>query len=216
VTVTTEGRSSGFSLKASLPSILVNAVAPLAIYSLAKQYATDSEIVALGLAAILPAVGSVLGLLRRRSIDAIGALALLGIAVSLFGLLVSGDARLLLVRESFVTGTLGLACFVSLLLPRPLMFYFGRQFMAGNDPVRLAGYNERASHPDALRVHRTITIVWGFATLGEFAIRLAIVLSLPIPVAVGIVPMLGIAVTLSTLAWTFAYVRRQERQANAN
>ena len=36
-------------------------------------------------------------------------------------------------RESLFTALFGLACFGSLLLPRPMMYYFGRRFMAGRD-----------------------------------------------------------------------------------
>ena len=42
------------------------------------------------------------------------------------------DAKLLLAKDSFVTGLFGLLCLATLAAPRPLMFYFGRKFATVN------------------------------------------------------------------------------------
>jgi len=79
------------------------------------------------------------------------------------GVLLGGNAKVLLIRESFFTAMLGIACFVSLLLPRPLMFYVNRQFIAGKDPEKIAQCNQQWNHRYARFVHRLITRVWGIA-----------------------------------------------------
>jgi hypothetical protein len=82
---------------------------------------------------------------------------LLAIATDGVALFVGGRPRLLLVRESLFTGVFGLSCFVSLLLPRPMMFYFGllRRHIS-NGAQRIAGTGEmflgldgRGAHSDA-------------------------------------------------------------------
>jgi hypothetical protein len=196
-----------------LQSIVLNAAVPVALYSLTKHYLSDSDVVALTVAAIFPLCGSVLGLVRRRRMDVIGILVLLGIAVSLVALSLGGDARVLLIRESFLTGALGIACFISLLMRRPLMFYFGRQFMAGDDPVKLARFDAQYELPAGRRVHRRITVVWGAAYVGEFLLRVGLVLTLPPVVVVGISPIIFGAITLGTIGWTLAYVRSIQRRA---
>jgi hypothetical protein len=122
-------------LRGFLWDIALNAGIPLLFYRLAKRYLSASEVGALAIAATFPLAKSILDLTRRRRLDPVAVIVLLGIAVSAVGVLMGGSARLLLIRESLFTGALGLACFASLLLPRPLMFYFGRHFMAGRDPV---------------------------------------------------------------------------------
>lgn len=129
------------NIRSLLRSIIPNALVPLLLYNLAKHYLNASDVLALSTAAIFPLVESVVGLVRQRRMDVIGVIALAGIAVSLCGVLLGGGSRILLIRESFFTGALGIACFVSLALPRPLMFYFGWQFTAGADPEKLARFN---------------------------------------------------------------------------
>lgn len=210
-----DARSStarGTDLRPILRSIVLNAVVPVVLYSLSKHYLAASEVVALSIAAIFPAVDSGWGVIRRRRLDVIALIALLSIAVSIVGVALGGSPKILLIRESFFTGALGLACFLSLLLPRPLMFYFGRQFMAGDDPVRIERFNAQWRKPAVRRLHRLITIVWGAAFGGEFILRVVLVLTLPPVVVLAVTPFVTGAVVALTIAWTFAYVRRRLRE----
>lgn len=86
----------------------------------------DPEFTALAVAALFPIGKSAFELAYHRQLDPISILVLLGIAADSVALLFGGSPRLLLVRESLITGVFGLACFSSLLWPRPLMFYFAR------------------------------------------------------------------------------------------
>jgi uncharacterized membrane protein len=63
-----------------------------------------------------------------------------------------GDPRILLIRESLVTGVLGIACLVSLLLPKPLIFYFA--------PPNAAFY-QLWQYPSFKRYMTLMTIAWG-------------------------------------------------------
>jgi hypothetical protein len=193
-------------------SVVVNAAIPALLYWLCQRSLHMSEVAALSVAAVLPAVDSLWGVARRRRLDVVAVVVLLGIAVSMVGVALGGSPRLLLIRESFFTGALGVACFVSLLLPRPLMFYFARQSSAGDDPERIARFNERWQVPAVRQMHRLITVVWGVAFTAEFVVRVILVLTLP-PVAVlATAPIISGAVVALTLVWTLAYVRRRLRR----
>src|SRR5262245_872365 len=104
--------------------VMLNAVVPVVLYKLSKRYYSPSEFTALAIAATFPIGKSAFDLLRRRQLDPISILVLLGITTDAVAILFGGSPRLLLVRESMFTGAFGLACFFSLLLPRPMMFYF--------------------------------------------------------------------------------------------
>ncbi|HXZ44230.1 MAG TPA: VC0807 family protein, partial [archaeon] len=164
-------------------------------------------------AATFPLVKSAFEVQRRRRLDPVAIVVLLGILVSGVGVWLGGSPRLLLIRESLFTGALGLACFGSLLLPRPLMFYFGRHFLASDDPARRREFDATWHRPGVPFVHRLITVVWGAAFVGEFGIRVVLIYTLPAAWVLVLSPIILGALTIGTFAWTFAYVRRVRRRA---
>jgi len=206
----------GFSARGIVLNLVVNAAIPTLLYMQVKYYRPDSEILALTIAAIVPLLASVVDIVRDHRLNIIGAIVVLGIAVSLIGIALGGDPRILLIRESLLTGALGVACFVSLLFPRPLMFYFAREFTAGGDPVRIAAMEAQYELiPGVRRVHRRITIVWGFAYAGEFVLRVILVYSLPSVLVLAVSPIILGLITVATVTWTFAYARAARRRAAA-
>lgn len=185
--------------------IVLNAVFPVILYKLSKRYYSPSEFTALVAAALFPIGKSGFELIYRRQLDPISILVLLGIGTDGVALLLGGSPRLLLVRESLLTGVFGLACFFSLLLPRPMMFYFARYFVAGTDPARQARFNAAWQFPEVRFCHRLITIIWGCAFVGELVIRIILIYNLPAAVVLVVSPILIGVLTISTMIWAFAY-----------
>jgi hypothetical protein len=99
--------------------LAVNIVLPLFIYHYAAPYFGERN--ALILSSIPPILWSVMELARFRRLDAVSLLAVIGIFLSLAAMALGGNPRLLLARESLVTGIIGLLFLASLLLPRPLV-----------------------------------------------------------------------------------------------
>ncbi len=199
------------NIRGLLPSIIINGAIPLAIYLILKHY-NYSDLVALSASVLFPVIGSIISIVRQHTLDLIAALALVGIAISIIAVFLGGDPKLLLIRESFLTGALGIACFVSLLFPRPLMFYFGRYFATVNNPTRIAEYNGLWQYPYFRFVNRVITVVWGVAYAGEFILRIILVYRLPPAVVLAVSPIVLGGITILTIAWTFAYARRAARR----
>lgn len=201
-------------LRPIVADMLLNAAVPAVVYSLARRHGL-SDVPALLWAAAVPAALSVAGLLRQRTISPIAAIALFAIAVSIIGAALGGGPKVLLIRESFVTGTLGLACLVSFALPRPLMFYFGRYFETRGDRAAVAAFNARWSSPLFRRVNRLITLVWAGAFLGEFVLRVILVFTLPAVVVLAFAPLILGAITIGTIVWTYRYIAAVRRRALA-
>jgi hypothetical protein len=126
-----------------------------------------------------------------------------------------GSPRLLLVRESLFTGAFGCACFVSLLLPRPIMFYFGRHFMAGADPERRARFDASWQLPEVRFSNRLITCVWGCVFVGELILRILLIYCVSTATVLIISPILLGALTIVTMIWTFSYGHRIRLRALA-
>jgi hypothetical protein len=193
--------------------IVLNAVIPVVLYKLSKRYLSNSELTALAIATTFPFGKGIFDLVRRGQVDPVSVVVLLGITTNGVALLFGGGPRLLLVRESLFTGAFGLACFVSLLLPRPMMFYFGRHFMSGADPRRQARFNAAWQLPEVRFSHRRITSVWGCVFVGELILRIILIYNVS-PAAVLIIsPVLLGTLTIVTMIWAFSYGHRVRLRA---
>jgi hypothetical protein len=197
-----------------VPTLIVDGLFPFLTYELLRRVGA-SEVVALAIGAIFPAAKGVIDVRRQKHIDIIGAIVLIGIAVSVVSLLVNASPRVFLIRESFVTGAVGLLALVSFAWKRPLLFYVGRQFSTGNDPAAVAQFNGLWERPEARRVFRLLTAVWAFGWLGEFGLRIAMVLTLSVAQVLVLSPFVFNGITFGLIAWTVAYVRRQQRRHHA-
>ncbi len=110
------------SIRTILPSIIIDGLLPLVTYKVLTAYAPGiSEVSALAIGAVFPVIRGALELWRRRTVDVIGAIVLAGIVVTILGIAVGGSARMLLIRESFVTAGLALAALSSFTWKRPLL-----------------------------------------------------------------------------------------------
>jgi hypothetical protein len=195
--------------------IVLNAIIPVVLYKLSRRYVSPSELTALLLASTFPLGKSIFDLARRGQMDPISIVVLLGISADGVALLFGGTPRLLLVRESLFTGAFGFACFVSLLLPRPMMFYFARHFMAGGDLERQARFNAAWQLPEVRFCHRIITFVWGCVFVGELVLRIVLIYHLSAAVVLIIAPILIGVLTIVTMVWAFSYGRRVRLRALA-
>ncbi|HET9281390.1 MAG TPA: VC0807 family protein [Candidatus Angelobacter sp.] len=196
--------------------IVLNAAVPVLLYKLSKRYYSPSEFTALVVAALFPLSKSAFDFIRRRQLDPISILVLLGIVTDGVAILFGGSPRLLLVRESMFTGAFGVACFASLLLPRPMMFYFSRYFVAGSDPQRQARFNAAWQFPEVRFCHRLITTVWGCVFVGELILRIVLIYNLPAALVLVISPILIGVLTIVTMIWAFSYGHRVRLQALAH
>lgn len=191
-----------------LVDIGLNAIVPVLLYQFSKHYISPSEMTALIWATVFPVAKSVFDLLRHRSLDPIAIVVLLGIVFDGVAIAWGGSPRLLLLRESVFTGAMGLGCFVSLMLRRPLIFYFGRHFMAGTDPMLRERYDRSWCLESVRRAGRDITVLWGAILVGELAMRVAMVFMLPAAWVLVLSPCLLGGLTLAALVWTLRFAGR--------
>jgi hypothetical protein len=200
--------NSKLPVRGILLDVALNAIIPFILYRLSKHYISPSELTALAIAAVFPLSKSIFDLLRHRQFDPISLVVLLGILTSGVALLFGGSPRILLLRESLFTGVFGLACFVSLLLPWPMMFYFGRHFVAGDDALKRERFDASWELPQVRFANRLITIVWGTVYGTELVARVVMIYTLSAQLVLVFSPVLIGGLTIFTIIWTFSYVRR--------
>jgi hypothetical protein len=189
-----------------LPILLLDMVLPYLTYRYLIRRAPGMPLAAvLAWTTVFPAAANILSVVRRRRLDIIGIIVLTGIVMSIGAVRLGGDPRILLIRESFVTGTLGLLSLVSLTFPRPLMFYVGREFMTGNDPARVAEFDALWQLEGARHSFRVITVVWGVGWLAECVLRAVMTFTLPVGLVLVVAPLLLAAITVGMILWTVRY-----------
>jgi hypothetical protein len=197
-------------LRALAPIFVFDVAGPLGVYYAARS-AGLSTIVALVVSGVLPAIRVAATVVRHRRLDAIGAMVLSGIVLGTVVGLASGSARLYLLDGIVPTVVLGLACLVSLLAYRPIMFRFALETM-GEDSPRGRAFAGMWSHAPFRRIFRIITVVWGLVFLAESALQAMVVETSSINTAKQTSNLLPVAVVVLTFAWTRAYGRRAQQR----
>jgi len=162
------------------PSIVFGALVPLAVYYIVR-HKVGSDATALIIAGLFPAAWVITQFIRQRRVDVVGLVVLAGFLVGvLTSTALGGNAYVLKVRDAAFTAVLGLACLVTVFVGRrPAIFYIGRMLSAGNDPERVAAYDQLHELPTGRRTFRILSLVWGIALVVEAGGRftLAAVLS---------------------------------------
>ncbi len=200
-----------------LPMLVLDGVLPLLLYLVLRPRFASTSVVPLAVAVLFPLLGNVLTLVRHRRLDTAGLVVLLSLGASLGVLLLGGDQRLLLLTRQLVMPIMGLACLVSLLLPKPLAFYMVRQVLTGDEPHPGALFDTLWQYTYVRSASRRMTLVWGLAMVSEFVLRVVLVFTLPVVQVLALSSVLMMAVGLGLGAWNLAYgvrvLRRVRRLA---
>lgn len=214
--MTVERSREGLGIRSLLPTLVLDIACPYFAYQYLRQHTPRlSPATALLLSGVFPVLNNLWSLIKSRTLDIIGIVILVGIVVGAASVLVTGDPKLLLIRESFVTGALAVVCLSSLVWPRPLLFFIGRDFSTGHDPVKIAEFNALWGRPGARRIFRVMTIVWGLGWLGEFLLKVVLVLTLTIPQVLIVGPIESNGITIALILWTIRYANESRRRGEA-
>ncbi len=199
------------TMRGMAPSILVNGVLTVLAYQVLIGHHVSS-VTALILTALIPAAWTVGSVARTRRVDALGALSLFFIALGILASIISGNARFILIKESFGTGLFGLVFLGSFLLRRPLMFYFGRQFATGGEAKRMARWEGLWQYESFRHGMLVMTAVWGIGFMLEASARVALVFVLSVSAFRVVSPIMVYAVLLGLIFWTISYGRAAARE----
>jgi hypothetical protein len=204
------------SLKDLLPSLVFGAAVPIAVYfSVRPHVSTDA--VGLIIAGSVSVAWILVQFARNRRVDFVGAIVLTGFVVGVVSsTLLGGNAYMLKVRDAFFTALFGIACVVTVYThERPALFYVGRYLSAGNDPTKIAAYNELHEVPTARHVFRVLSVVWGIGLVIEASGRMVLAEALHTGTYIAVSPFITAATIGSLFAFTFIYAKRAELDAAA-
>jgi hypothetical protein len=189
---------------AFLLELAVNLLLPWLAYRLAMPHWGETG--GLIASAVPPVVWSLVELARFRRVDALSLIVLLGIVLSIGAMALGGSPRMLLLRESLVSGAVGVAFLLSLPMRRPLIFYLARATVARE----VAGGAERVNtlweeRPAFAASMRMMTAVWGVGLTSETALRSWMAWTWPVERFLVVSPFIGYGIYGGLLVWTLWY-----------
>jgi hypothetical protein len=191
-------------IRSLVPIAVFDIAGPLAAYYLART-AGASQVMALIISGVVPALGIGYGIARNRQVPAIGVLVLAGIVAGTVLGLVTRDPKLVLMEGSVPTLILGVGCFASLLTAQPLIFRIMSETIGADSPK--GQLLRRAwAMPQVRPLFARITVVWGSTFLAEVAARIVIVQALSTGTALLLLRFLPFILTGLLIRWTMRVI----------
>ncbi|PVZ84396.1 hypothetical protein C9426_23340 [Serratia sp. S1B] len=185
--------------------ILVNFVLPWLAY---RTFHSQGEVIGLLASTVPPLLWSIIGLIRFRRLDALSMLVLAGILLSFVAMLFGGDPRMLLMRESLVSGLIGVAFAASFWLRKPLLYYLARATVGRERTDGSTHFEEWYARPEGRRAIRTMTLVWGVGLMGETLLKFWLVQNWPVQRFLLLSPFVSYGAVGLLALWTLLYRRR--------
>jgi len=192
-------------IQSVIVSILINGLVPVAVYNLLLGH--FSSFVSLLLATMVPLLDNLYHIVKHRKADAFGLFMLTAFVLSLLAFLLGGNEKLILMRESLVTGILGLIFIGSLFYSKPLIYHFAIRFSSNDESEQKGKFANNWEYSYFRFVIRLMTAVWGIALLAEAVIKTILVYELSISAFLAVSQIIFYSVLGITILWTVIYRR---------
>jgi hypothetical protein len=186
----------------------VDVLVPVGIY-FALRRAEVGNVLALTAGAFVPALRVITSIVRDRRVAGLAAFVLAIFALSIALAFVTGNARVLLAKESVFTMLAGVYCLGSLFVGRPFSYYTMRRFVVGDEEEAKAEWENSEEFRHTLRV---LTLAWGIGFVGEALMRLVLVYDLPVSTMVIVSPILLAALVVVLVIFSRVYGKRVGRE----
>lgn len=206
---TARAHDHGFDRRGALKSLglslTINALCPFLLYRGLQSYFPESSALPLLYATIFPVIGLILSLVRKRTVNAIAILAMLGLAFHIVVTLLARTVGIALVVRSLDGALIGVALVISALIGRPIILFVATQFVAGATSERAASLN-RVIENDGARTFFTITLMWGICLIAMSGLHVVLALKLAPAEFLLVSPVVGVVTIVALLAWTGRYL----------
>lgn len=198
--------------------IIFGAVLPYVAFLIARHFGL-STVHALAIGSIFPIAVIAISYIRSRKLAPVSVITLAATLASLIGSLYFNSAYLALLKNSLITGFIGLVFAASLLMPRPLVFHFATE-KGGEE--RASGERLWQVSPPYRALMRRMTLAWAVVLIGEASVRALLIPLLPVDVFLVVSEAMWIIVFALMISWSLRYGHRKgdeiaemERQKSA-
>lgn len=177
----TERRPTPPDLRSAFAPLLVDVAVPLGTYYVAHSALGLSTVAALMISSVVPAVRTLAGLFGKHDRNG---LAMLMLVVNLAGIALTfatGDARLMLAKDSAISSVIGIGMLISVFGRTPLMSAALKPMLTKADPAKDAAWDRLAAGSVRFRRNeRAFTLIWGTCLLADCVVRFIGAFTLPV------------------------------------
>ena len=203
------------ALKPLALSLAINALCPFLLYRWLEPHFPANSVMPLLYATIFPVVGLVLGLLRKRTVDAIAIIAMAGLAIHIVATLLAPSVGIALVIRSLDGALIGLALVISAMIGRPIILLVAKQVAANGTSERAAALSKVLEN-DGTYTFFIITMVWGICLMAMSGLHIVLALKLPPAEFLLVSPLVGVATIVALLACSGRYLASRLPRRNSD
>ncbi|MFF0267301.1 VC0807 family protein [Kribbella sp. NPDC004536] len=184
--------------------LVVDIGIPLALYYGLKALGA-SDLTALVVGVVPGLISSAVSLVRERRTDLLGMAVVVSMVASTVVAVIGGDARLLLVRNAWISLPFAGITLWSLRHPQPMTYVVTRAMMPRRAPIMDELWATNARYRDAWK---WITVWWGIATVIDAIVRVVVSYTLPISVVPATDPIITVLTIVALQIPTIVLLRR--------
>lgn len=153
-------------------TLVVNGLIPWGMYMLLSPYV--GHLMALSIVTLIPLVENVFHFAKHRNLDVFGGLMLMTFILSLVMVLLGGSEKMLLLRESMITGVVGIVFLSSLLLNKPMIYHLASRF------TRVTNIEQKWQNAYFRKIMRNMTLIWGVLLVLEACTKVVMIYELSV------------------------------------
>ncbi|MBZ4320314.1 VC0807 family protein [Streptomyces huiliensis] len=163
--------------------LLLDVAVPLGSYYLLHEGFGLGLVLSLALSSVVPAVRTVVGVVRERTVNGLAGVMLLVNVLSMVLSFATGDARLMIAKDSVISSFIGGAILWSAVRGTPLMTAGLKPMLVKGSWAKAAAWERLTAGNARFRsLERRYSAVWGVALLTECAARVIGAYTLPVDV----------------------------------
>ncbi|MDO4534543.1 MAG: VC0807 family protein [Clostridium perfringens] len=193
-------------IKMVLPSVLINSILPLVLYEFFMLYFSSLD--ALIIAITVPIFYNIYEVLKEKKVDAFGILMLASFGMGIGCVFLGGGEKFLLLKESFVTFILGFTFLITLLLKKPLVYYFILKFEPDRETFNETTLKELWKKDYFKFSIKFMNLIWGIAMLLDATLKTILVFHVSVSVFLVASNLITYSVVGLTILWTIHYRNR--------
>jgi hypothetical protein len=194
-------------MRSALLAILIDAAPPLAVFFVLQALGV-SDVIAYTAGGIVPLVRLVIDRIRHRPFNAISAMVLVLLVVSVVLALVTHDARAVIARGGVIYLAIALVAVVSLFTRRPAMLVLSRYMAARAHPESVDRFDRVFAEPRARRAMRMVTAGWAVGFVVSAVVCVVCAYSMPISAAAVVTSLVEPVTALLLAGATAPFLRR--------
>jgi uncharacterized membrane protein len=157
-------------------SLAINGLCPFLLYTYLEPRFPKESVEPLLCASIFPVCGFLFAILKKRMVDVVAVVVLLGLATNIAMIFLTPSIKWALVARSLNGVVIATVLLISALIGKPLFLYAARQFVTAADPSRAAGF-DAANAADGGRTFTRVTLTWAAGIYALCALNATIALT---------------------------------------